>query len=190
MAFMRELLKKIYAIFILILFKNKLTVGKNSKFAFNKFKFKQNCKIVIGENSMIESSFYFDKENSIIKIGNRTFIGGSKIICAENIEIGDDVLISWGSTIVDHNSHSLIFSERKNDVLDCIIGKKDWTNVLTKKIEIKDKVWIGLDVKILKGVTIGEGAIVAAGSVVTKNVTPFTVVGGNPAIFIKNIRNE
>lgn len=185
---MREILRKIYSIYILIMFKNNLLIGENSKFAFNTFRFRQNCKIVIGENSMIESSFYFDKENSSIKIGNRTFIGGSKLICAESIEIGDDVLISWGCTIVDHNSHSLIFSERKNDVVDGLTGKKNWTNVLIKKIDIKDKVWIGFDVKILKGVTIGEGAIVAAGSIVTKDVPPFTLVAGVPAKVIRSLQ--
>jgi galactoside O-acetyltransferase len=137
---------------------------------------------------MIESSFYFDKENCLIKIGSRTFIGGSKLICADRIEIGDDVLISWGCTIVDHNSHSLSFSERKNDVVDGLVGEKDWTNVLINRVEIKDKVWIGFDVKILKGVVIGEGAIVAAGSIVTKHVPPYTLVAGIPAKVIKTLQ--
>lgn len=185
---MISILKKLYLTFCKLIYKDRLFIGDNSKISFNKFSFKNNCKIYIGENSIIESSFYFDKENSSIKIGNRTFIGGSKLICAESIEIGDDVLISWGCTIVNHTSHSLIFAERKNDVLDGLIGKKDWTNVLIKKIDIKDKVWIGFDVKILKGVTIGEGAIVAAGSIVTKDVPPFTLVAGVPAKIIKSLQ--
>ena len=52
-------------------------------------------------------------------------------------------------------------------------------------IEIHDRAWIGSRVLILKGVTIGEGAVVAAGSVVTRNVPPFTIVGGNPARVIR-----
>lgn len=65
------------------------------------------------------------------------------------------------------------------------IVNKDWDNVITKEITICKKAWIGMNVIILKGVTIGEGAVVAAGSVVTKDVPPYRVVGGNPAQIIK-----
>lgn len=54
-------------------------------------------------------------------------------------------------------------------------------------IKIGDKSWIGYNVGVLKGVTIGEGAIIGAGTVVTKNVAPWTVVAGNPAPFIREL---
>ena len=54
-------------------------------------------------------------------------------------------------------------------------------------VVIEDYVWIGMNSIILKGVTIGKGAVVAAGSVVTKSVPPMTVVGGNPAEVIKKV---
>ena len=54
-------------------------------------------------------------------------------------------------------------------------------------IRIEDKVWLGANVTILQGVTIGEGAIVVAGAVVTKDVAPRTIVGGVPAKFIKKL---
>lgn len=56
-----------------------------------------------------------------------------------------------------------------------------------KPIRIEDKVWFGANVTICPGVTIGEGAIVAAGAVVTKDVAPRTIVGGVPAKFIKKL---
>jgi len=139
---------------------------------------------------MIESDFYFDKENAEIEIGQRTYIGPSKIICADNIKIGNDVLISWGCTIVDHNSHSINFSERNNDVKEWLEGRKDWTHVVTKPVIIQDKVWIGFNSIILKGITIGEGAIVAAGSVVTQNVPGYSIVGGNPAKIIRQLNEN
>lgn len=150
-------------------------------------------KVKVGSNSMIQGDFIFETEDGLITIGDRTFIGGSKFICIEAIEIGNDVMFSWGCTVVDNNAHSLTWEERKNDVVDWkkgvdenAIGKyKDWSNVQRKKVVIKDKAWIGFNSIILKGVTIGEGAIIAAGSVVTKDVPDFAVVAGNPARIIK-----
>ena len=66
----------------------------------------------------------------------------------------------------------------------------DWNGVKSSPIIISDKVWIGFDVVILKGVTIGEGAIIGARSVVTKDVEPYSIVAGNPAKFIKKIDNN
>jgi len=114
-------------------------------------------------------------------VGVNTFIGGSTIVCAEHVEIGNDVLISWGCTIVDHNSHSIYWTERASDVKNWYNGNKDWRFVDISPVKIEDKAWIGLNAIILKGVTIGEGAVVGAGSVVTKDVLPYTIVAGNPA---------
>ena len=60
------------------------------------------------------------------------------------ITFGDDVLVSWGCHFVDHNAHSIDVGERSNDVADWAIGKKDWSNVVCKPIEIKNR--LGLDV--------------------------------------------
>jgi len=165
-------------------------IKEGSKLNYRKISVKNGCKLNIGHNAMIEAGVYFDKENAQISIGDRTFIGASSIVCADTVNIGNDILIAWGCTIVDHNSHAIAWEQRKNDVLDWINGKKDWTNVATSPITIKDKAWIGFNSIILKGVTIGEGAIVGAGSVVTKDVPPYTVVAGNPARIIKELPVE
>ncbi|NVO02172.1 MAG: hypothetical protein HXX09_05670 [Bacteroidetes bacterium] len=65
--------------------------------------------------------------------------------------------------------------------------RKEKENIITAPIIINDFVWINFNAIILKGVTIGEGAIIAAGAVVTKDVPPFTLVGGNPARVIKQL---
>jgi galactoside O-acetyltransferase len=62
--------------------------------------------------------------------------------------------------------------------------------VIRKPVKIEDKVWIGFNSIILKGVTVGEGAIVGAGSVVTKDVPPYTIVAGNPARIIRELTPE
>lgn len=153
----------------------------------------------IGKNSIINGRFVFERETGMIQIGDRVHIGTSTLISTNKIEIGDDVTIAWGCTIYDHNSHSVFWNERKNDTLQEYrdlkqfgdpIKNKNWDIVKSKPIRICNKAWIGMNVIILKGVTIGEGAVVAAGSVVTKDVPAWTLVGGNPAIPLKEISNE
>ena len=151
----------------------------------------------IGEKSMIDSSFVFETESGHISVGNRVHIGGgTQLISRDGITIGNDVIIAWNCTIYDHNSHSVLWEERKDDVtLEWASAKsgnsplcnKNWSVVKSAPIHICDKAWLGFGVTVLKGVTIGEGSVVAAGSVVTKDVPPYTVVGGNPAAVIRTL---
>jgi galactoside O-acetyltransferase len=107
------------------------------------------------------------------------------LVSAKQITLGDDVIISWGVTIVDHNSHAIESVQRAADVVDWKEGKKDWTNIKIAPVRINSRAWVGFNAIILKGVTIGEDAIVAAGAVVTKDVPPRSVVAGNPARVIR-----
>lgn len=150
----------------------------------------------IGSHSIIDGRFIFEKDSGMITVGDRVHIGGSRFISIDRITIGNDVTIAWGCLFYDHNSHAVNWSDRKNDtkqeyqdLMNCgnMIKNKNWSVVKHKPITVCDKAWIGADCTILKGVTIGEGAVVAAGSVVTQNVEPWTVVGGNPARVIKRI---
>ncbi len=153
--------------------------------------------VQIGKNSLIGGSYISESSSGFISIGDNTFIGSSRFISAARITIGNDVLISWGCTFMDTDAHSVVWEERKNDVKDWKegydsnqIGKfKDWSHVKSKPIVVEDKSWIGFNCIILKGVTIGKGAVVASGSVVTKDVAPFTVVAGNPAQIVKELKS-
>lgn len=150
----------------------------------------------VGNDSVLNGTFVFETNNSAISIGNNTFIGGGLFVSACEIVIGSDVMFSWGCTVMDNDAHSLLWEERKNDVKEWKRGLdenkigayKNWENVKRAKIEIKDKVWVGFNCIILKGVTIGEGAVVASGSVVTKDVPDYTLVAGNPANVIKHLK--
>ena len=156
-------------------------------------------RIFIDEESMIGCNFIFESDSGVIKIGKRTFINaGTNIISINEIEIGDDVTIGWNIYIYDHDSHSLDYRFRKDDIERQredfyanrnFIFSKDWSTVKSAPVKICNKVWIGFNAIILKGVTIGEGAIVAAGAVVTKDVPAWTVVAGNPATIVKKIEH-
>jgi acetyltransferase-like isoleucine patch superfamily enzyme len=146
------------------------------------------CNIYIGNGNFLENDITLFSTKSKIKIGDRVYIGpGTNFNCYDEIEIGNDVMFAWGCTVMDTNAHSLISEERKDDVINWKKGWqfKDWSNVESAKIKIADKCWIGFNSIILKGVELGEGCIVAAGSVVTKSFEPYSVIGGNPAKFIR-----
>ncbi len=143
------------------------------------------ARVSIGSLSECNSVLLFDRPKAEIIIGDRCFLGKSTIVSASRVSIGDDVMLSWGVTIIDHDSHSLDFDKRADDVVDWRHGKKNWEHVAVSPVIIHNKVWIGLGATILKGVTIGEGAIVGAQAVVTRDVLPWSIVGGNPAKLIR-----
>ena len=156
--------------------------------------------VTIGDDCMISGSVIFESEDGEVVMGNNVFIGGSSIICRSKITFGNNIFVAWGCYIYDHDSHSLDYRERRNDLRQQmtdyrngeknIIFNKNWDVVNSKPITIKDDAWIGMNVTILKGVTIGEGSIVGAGSVVTKDVPDWTIVAGNPAKVVKKLPEE
>jgi acetyltransferase-like isoleucine patch superfamily enzyme len=150
-------------------------------------KYPDSSSITVGQDCLLYGSISVENERARISIGNNVFIGNSTIFCVLGITIEDDVLISSDCLIQDSDNHNLSRKLRKKDCSDWKVkGTQDWSLVEKKEIKICAGAWIGAKAIILKGVTIGEGAIVGAGSVVTKDVAPYTIVGGNPAQFIKN----
>ncbi len=109
-----------------------------------------------------------------IIVGENTELNGTSIISSMRVAIGRHVLFGPGVIIMDTDGH--VIDRTQPDKPSC----RQCAPVL-----IEDHAWIGLDAVILKGVTIGHHAVVAARAVVTKNVPPHTIVGGNPARSIK-----
>lgn len=177
-----------------------ITIGNSvllPVFALHIFKEQPNKKYVtIGDDTLLECQISFESGNGEVVIGDRVYIGQSKITCRTRIEFEDDIFVAWGCYFYDHDSHSLDYRERQNDLKQQVkdyregkyfIENKNWDCVNTKPIKICSNAWIGMHATILKGVTIGRGAIVAAGSVVTRDVDPWTIVAGNPAKPVKKI---
>jgi acetyltransferase-like isoleucine patch superfamily enzyme len=148
-------------------------------------------KIMISDGTHVAGELILLKYGGEIKIGKNCYLGDhSRIWSGDSVIIRDNVLISHNVNIMDTNSHELDSFERA-------VGFYKQQNygypehkgsILTSPVLIKDYVWIGFNSIILKGVTIGEGAIVAAGSVITKDVPDYAVVGGNPAKIIKTLK--
>lgn len=104
-----------------------------------------------------------------LSIGSYSSIGDrTQIHCCDRVTIGDYVLISWDCNILENNFHTTTDG-----------------GITSAPVVIGDRVWIGCRAIILPGVTIGEGAIVAAGSVVTRDVPPGMLAAGNPAKVIR-----
>ncbi|MDJ1482400.1 acyltransferase [Cytophagaceae bacterium YF14B1] len=168
------------------------TLGKESKLypqaRINNFQ-NDKANIKIGNYTHIRAELQILANGGKISIGDFCYIGeGTRIWSANSISIGDRVLISHNVNIHDNNSHPLDASLRHEDFLDILGIKKNTIHIFNlndEPIIIKNDAWIGYDSIILKGVTIGEGAIIAAGSVVTKDVPDFAVVAGNPAQIIR-----
>jgi acetyltransferase-like isoleucine patch superfamily enzyme len=136
-----------------------------------------NNRIIIGKNCDINNSkILLDTEEGVITIGDKTTIGGAMIVSLEPypITIGENCMISYDVEIRNTDSHEIIDLNTKKRIND------------GKAVEIMKNVWLGAGSRILKGVTLEEGAIVAMGSLVTKKVMENTVVGGVPAKLIKN----
>lgn len=164
-------------------FENKIRVDGRIKICSKgKLIFGNNIRINSGKNYNIiggdtRTNLIVFKDAELI-IGNNTGISNTTIVAKDKIVIGDYVNIGGGCKIYDTDFHSINYDER--------IMTED-PGIVSKPVYIKDGAFIGAHCIILKGVTIGEKAVVGAGSVVTKDIPPNEVWAGNPAKFIKKI---
>lgn len=148
--------------------------------------------ICIGEKSHIRGHLITFPHGGSIKIGNQCYIAEStRIWSGCDIKIGDNVLISHNVNIFDDTTHPINYIERREHVRQIFEEgfPKTINSLKPSPIVIGNDAWICCNSIILRGVMIGEGAIVSAGSVVTKNVEPYTVVAGNPAVVIKKLEH-
>jgi acetyltransferase-like isoleucine patch superfamily enzyme len=122
-----------------------------------------------GDFSVYSGSRIYVNDNAVLVLGSGYINHNLSLSCFERIEIGHGVAISENVTIRDSDNH--VISGSRN-------GK-------TAPVKIGNNVWIGLNATILKGVTIGDGAIVAAGSLVNRDVPPATLVAGVPAKVVR-----
>ena len=187
---------KVYAEYIE--FHPTVFLGQNFRLQIDELPDKPRVMVRIGEGSQIFANITLTNKNASLSIGCDTQIGASEIVVSSKIDIGDDVLISWGVTLIDSNHHSIDWNLRRDDVrnsgksLQDSHGSKiamyhDWAKVTKKPIYIENKCWIGLKTIILPGVRIGEGSVIGAGSVVRTSIKDWSLAYGNPCAFQDSI---
>ncbi|MEA2012234.1 MAG: acyltransferase [Verrucomicrobiota bacterium] len=154
-------------------------------------KFADGGTVKIGKNVTINSAFWANPvggtqtcflikgEDALINIGNNVGMSNVLLAARVSIKIHDNVNLGGGVKIFDTDFHSVDLQERLDDV-----------NIPKKAVVIEEGCFLGADVIILKGVTIGKESVVGAGSVVAKSIPPGEIWGGNPAKFIKKLTNK
>lgn len=168
---------------------NRINLDKSCNIKLYKCRFKGGNFIGIGRGSLLLCDVLFEKPEASLVIGQNVYVGPETVMAiAGDLMIGSNVQIAWKVTILDHNSHSLNYLERRKDLANTIAGHKDWSDVRQSNITIGDDVWIGFGATIMKGVTLGQGCVIGANAVVVQSVPPFTVVAGNPAKVVKNLK--
>lgn len=130
---------------------------------------RQNSKLIVDDFRIYSGANISINDNATLKLGSGYINHNVNISCFERIEIGNDVAISENVTIRDSDNHRITSAKGK----------------VTSPIIIEDHVWIGMNVIILKGVTIGSGSIIAAGALVNKDIPKNVMAAGVPATVIK-----
>lgn len=159
-------------------------------FSFLLFRSTREIGVTLGEGSSLYLGNMLDVGPlGRVDIGDYVLLNGARIICDTQIEIGSYSLIAWGVVLMDTYRLSAQPAARRRE-LEAAAGRSMRYlegDGLSRPIRIGSNVWIGFDSCVLPGVTIGKGSIVGARSVVTQDVEPYTVVGGNPPRLIRRL---
>lgn len=126
----------------------------------------------------------------VIAIADDVYVGDDCLVsCAERVEIGPATLVAHGAQILDNDTHPLDAAERRKHWRAIRNGgHRADAQIPSAPVTIGRDVWIGFNSTILKGVTLGDGCVIAAGSVVTHDVAAHTVVAGNPARLVRKLK--
>ena len=145
--------------------------------------------ISVGPGTHIRGELFTFGHGGHITMGSHCYVGdNSKLWSAVRLRIGDRVLIGHNSSIFDSDTHPLNARDRHRQYVEIITrGHPKELNLREEPVTIADDVWIGSNVVVLKGVTIGRAAVIGAGSIVTDDIPPYVLAAGNPARVIREL---
>ena len=160
------------------------------KASFARYRSERPTGLTLGNNVQVYTwtEFNIDPRGEV-EIGDDCILAGAVFMCAERITMGKRVVISYHVTIADSDFHPLDPEARMRDAVANAPGGRlsERPPIESRPVQIEDDVWIGIGAIILKGVHIGRGARIAAGSVVTRNVAAGTCVAGSPAQVVRDV---
>ena len=157
--------------------------------AFKRFRSRRNPALVLGASCTMDGVQFAVGEDGIIEIGDFCYFTNAVLLCELALHIGNYVVIGWNTTIADTDFHPIAPAERIADAVACSpLGKeRPRPPVARLPVVIGNDVWIGPNATVLKGVTIGDGARIEPGALVTRDVAPHTRVLGNPAQIVEGV---
>lgn len=129
---------------------------------------------------------FFTEPGASIAIGRHVGMSGTRMWIARSLTIGNNVNIGAGVMLIDTDCHQMDYRMRRHDAARMFSEAQLRDGVRSAPIVIEDDVWIGANVVVLKGVTIGARSVVGAGSIVTHDIPADCVVAGNPARVISH----
>lgn len=146
-------------------------------------------RINVGAHSHIRGELLLFGHGGRISVGEYCYIGEqTRLWSGAEIKIGDRVLVAHHVTIMDNTTHPMNAQARHTQFRQIITtGQPRDIDLGDRPVTIEDDAWIGCQCVIMRGVTIGAGAVVAAGSIVTRDVPAGMVVAGNPARVIRSV---
>lgn len=165
---------------------NSLLTGER---AFKRFRSRCSPALIIGAHCTMDGVQFAVGERGRVEIGDYCYFTNPILLCELELRIGSYVVIGWNTVIADTDFHPLGPAERIADAVACSpLGKgRPRPAVVCRPVIIEDDVWIGPSATILKGVRIGAGAFIEAGTLLTRDVPPRSRARGNPAQIIGEV---
>ena len=157
-------------------------------YAFKRFRAREADALVIGSSSTMDGVHFAVGQKGRAVIGNYCYFTNAVLLCELELRFGNYVVLGWNATIADTDFHPLAPAERIADAIACSpLGKgRPRPEIPCRPVIIEDDVWVGPNATILKGVRVGAGSWIEAGSLVTRDVPPGSRVLGNPAQIVGN----
>jgi acetyltransferase-like isoleucine patch superfamily enzyme len=144
-------------------------------------------RVVIGDNCNLNVEIHCAKRGQVV-IGNNVFMNAkTRIRCDHEIRIGDRCMFGPDVRIWDTNNHLMSATARRRQALEICEKTVDSYEGGGAPVLIGEDVWLCMEVIVLAGVTIGNGSVIGAGSVVTSDIPPMTFAAGVPARVIRSI---
>jgi acetyltransferase-like isoleucine patch superfamily enzyme len=187
-------LRRLYNLYQLALLRATARVGRRVQLRVHaEWSNESRDQLVLGNHVILGKVVFHVHERGALRVGDYSALSGVRIECAERVEIGRYCQVSYNVEIHDNNSHPVEPDARREQIVGVHHDKARFGSIYlsdTSPVRIGDNVWIGHDVIILKGVHIGDNAIVATGSVVTRDVPAHVIAAGNPARVVRVLAQE